>query len=186
MREETKQKKFRAAAVCFEPTKVQSLPYQVQRSAFFLIFFPLLYLVPFTNVLYCIQSKQSYLSSTKDVKYNFEEKRLDYVNTAISSGPALDKKLADAIFLAEGGFKTAYPYGIRSVNCVARSECRQICLNTIRNNRARWKTAGKPGTYLEFLARRYAPLNSSNDPNGLNRHWLKNVSYFLTKGMVTK
>lgn len=39
-----------------------------------------------------------------------------------------------------------------------------------------------PGTliYIEFLASRYCPIGADNDPQGLNKNWVKNVKYFLT------
>lgn len=83
--------------------------------------------------------------------------------------------LADAIFVAEGGVKAKVPYGILSVKVRDKAEARRVCLNTIRNNWRRWEEAGRKGEYLEFLARRYAPVGAQNDPKGLNRHWLRNV-----------
>lgn len=35
--------------------------------------------------------------------------------------------------------------------------------------------------YIEFLASRYCPIGADNDPQGLNKNWVKNVKYFLTK-----
>lgn len=105
---------------------------------------------------------------------NTGQAEICYVKSATTSSIS-DQKLADAIFKAEGGFKTAYPYGIRSVKCAGLSECRKVCLNTIRNNRTRWTKAGNPGTYLEFLASRYAPIQA----HSLNRYWLGNVQKFM-------
>lgn len=92
-----------------------------------------------------------------------------------------DAEIADAIYKAEGGAKAKKAFGILSVKCEGYNECRQVCLNTIRNNRKRYKEYGykKYKTYLEFLASRYAPVGAENDPRGLNRNWLKNVKYFL-------
>lgn len=42
----------------------------------------------------------------------------------------------------------------------------------------RWQEfqTGKHGDdFLVYLASRYAPAGSANDPEGLNRHWLRNV-----------
>lgn len=92
------------------------------------------------------------------------------------------EKLADAIYRAEGGAKAQYPYGIRSVKCDTVAECRKICINTIKANVRRWNKYGHRthDSFLAFLASRYAPVkNATNDPKKLNRHWLKNVSYFL-------
>jgi len=92
-----------------------------------------------------------------------------------------DIKLCNAIFKAEGGYKATYLYGIRSIKYKDEAEARQICLNTIRNNRKRYAKYGhkKYDTYLEFLASRYCPVGAINDPTGLNKHWLKNVKFFL-------
>lgn len=94
------------------------------------------------------------------------------------------ERIVDAIYLAEGGKKAQYPYGIRSIECSSDKECRQICVNTVRNNIKRYNDYGHKtySTYLEFLASRYAPLDANNDPKNLNQHWLKNVKYFLEKG----
>lgn len=90
-------------------------------------------------------------------------------------------RLVDAIYKAEGGDKAQYPYGIRSVKCETKAECRQICINTIKNNIKRWNKYGHKThkNFLAFLASRYAPVNCDNDPKKLNQNWLRNVSYFL-------
>jgi len=95
-----------------------------------------------------------------------------------------DAEIADAIYLAEGGAKAKVPYGILSVKVKDEAEARQVCLNTIRNNRKRFADYGHKqyATYLEFLASRYCPVGASNDPSNLNKNWLKNVRYFLEKG----
>lgn len=91
-------------------------------------------------------------------------------------------QIADAIYKAEGGAKATYLYGIRSIPYQTEAEARRICLNTIKNNRRRFKEQNRYIDYLEFLSSRYAPLNAENDPNGLNVNWLRNVRYFLQKG----
>ncbi len=94
-----------------------------------------------------------------------------------------DEQICDAIYLAEGGKKAKVPYGILSVKCANEQECRQVCLNTVKNNRKRYKNYGykKYKSFLEFLASRYAPIGVKNDPNNLNKNWLRNVKYFLKK-----
>lgn len=91
------------------------------------------------------------------------------------------QKYVNAIYKAEGGQKAQYPYGIRSIKCTTKEECRRICENTVRNNIRRYKEYGHKtyATYLEFLASRYAPIGADNDPRNLNSNWLKNVRYFL-------
>lgn len=92
-----------------------------------------------------------------------------------------DDEIVNAIYKAEGGKKAQYPFGIRSVNCDGYDDCRQVCLNTVRNNRKRYADYGhkKYDTYLEFLASRYAPVGADNDPKNLNKNWIKNVTLFL-------
>lgn len=88
---------------------------------------------------------------------------------------AYAERIANAIYKAEGGAKARVPYGILSVKVSSEAEARRVCMNTIRNNHRRWERAGKPGLFLEFLARKYAPIGAANDPKGLNKHWLNNV-----------
>ena len=84
-------------------------------------------------------------------------------------------QVVDSIYKAEGGQRAIKPFGILSVKCDGYNECRQVCFNTVRNNYHRWIAAGRAGEYLEFLANRYCPVGAKNDPNGLNKNWLKNV-----------
>lgn len=84
----------------------------------------------------------------------------------------------DAIFHAEGGSHATYLYGIRSVRYKDVAEARHICIRTVKHARLDWNGHGD---FLEFLSCRYAPIGCANDPHGLNRHWLKNVRYWLRK-----
>lgn len=84
-----------------------------------------------------------------------------------------DEQIADAIYIAEGGTRARVPYGILSVKVRNVADARRVCLNTIRNNRARWIKAGSPGSFINFLADRYCP--PSVDPVG-NLNWKRNVS----------
>lgn len=88
-----------------------------------------------------------------------------------------------AIYKAEGGEQASKPYGILSVPCDTKKECRQICYNTVRNNRKRYEKYGHKeyDTFLEFLGSRYCPIGADND-NGTNKHWTGNVRYFLKQG----
>ena len=90
-----------------------------------------------------------------------------------------DEQIVNAIYQAEGAEKATYLYGIRSVSYKDEAEARRICFNTVRNNRIRFKKQDRYNDYLSFLVSRYCPIGAENDPNGLNRHWLKNVRYFL-------
>ena len=93
-----------------------------------------------------------------------------------------NEQIVNAIFKAEGSYKAQYLYGIRSVKYKGKQQARRICLNTVRNNRLRYKQYGyrQYDTYLQFLASRYCPIGCDND-NGTNKYWLRNVKYFLNK-----
>ena len=54
------------------------------------------------------------------------------------------------------------------------------CSATVQKHYDRWVKAGRKGLFIDSLGARYCPIGADNDPNGLNRHWIKNVKYFLT------
>lgn len=78
--------------------------------------------------------------------------------------------ICDAIYRIEGGIKTAYPYGIRSIKT---KNPRKVCLNTVLNQYSRWD---KKGCYFDSLADRYCP--PSADKQG-NINWKKNIKKVL-------
>jgi hypothetical protein len=88
--------------------------------------------------------------------------------------PIVAEKIADAIYLAEGGAKTSHPYGI--LKHYKNTSPRQACLNTINNNYRRWDGRGD---FIDALARVYCPVGADNDPQNLNKNWAKNVKYFV-------
>ena len=89
-----------------------------------------------------------------------------------------NEEICDSIWYAEGGNKTKFPYGIKSVYCYGEEECRNVCLNTVKNNRKRYKEYGYKNfeTYLSFLASKYCPISVRGCEN-----WERNVRYFLEK-----
>ena len=93
-----------------------------------------------------------------------------------------DEVIVNAIYLAEGGAKTRYPYGIVSIDTKGDCEyARKLCFNTVRNNKKRFRNQSKYTDYIEFLGSRYCPVGAKNDPTGLNKNWVKNVKYFINK-----
>ena len=80
-----------------------------------------------------------------------------------------ERRIVDAIYVAEGGSGTHHPYGILSVKT---SDPRKVCATTVRHKYAQWQAAGSKGDFLNYLADRYCP--PSADPVG-NRNWKKNV-----------
>lgn len=103
------------------------------------------------------------------------------VKPALAEENWSNEQIVNAVYLAEGGAKAQYAYGIRSIPYKTIAEARQICFNTVRNQRKRHAKHDCKLTYLQCLARRYCPIKADNDPKGLNSHWLKNVIYFLKK-----
>lgn len=83
-------------------------------------------------------------------------------------------KLADSIYLAEGGSRTKHPYGI--LTKYKTTTPRQACINTINHALRDYK--GLEDGFIAFLGSRYAPVGADNDPDNLNSNWVKNVSYF--------
>lgn len=95
-----------------------------------------------------------------------------------------DDQLAMAIYHAEGGAATKYPFGIRSVYCGSFIDCKRCCKETIRNNRKRFILYGhkRYQSYIEYLASRYCPSTGRENAQGEHNAWIKNVNYFLRKG----
>lgn len=96
----------------------------------------------------------------------------------VKADEVIDKeRLANAIYKAEGGSKTNHPYGILAK--YKKTTPRQACINTIKHALRDWD--GK-GDFIVFLGSRYCPVGAANDPTGLNKNWVKNVSYFYYGG----
>lgn len=96
------------------------------------------------------------------------------ISANASQKPTVNRpRLADAIFWAEGGWKTKYPYGIKiNGRRFTEHKARLLCFNTIESNFKRWSGSG---SFIDFLSLRYCP--PSVDSVG-NRNWKKNVKYF--------
>ena len=94
--------------------------------------------------------------------------------------PELRKELSRyvaAIRYAENG-KT-YQYGIIHKRCKAgyRNQA-GWCAATVQKNWDRWHKAGAKGDFITYLGGIYCPIGVKNDPTGLNKHWIKNVTKF--------
>jgi hypothetical protein len=99
--------------------------------------------------------------------------------TALENIPT--NTIVDAIYVAEGGKKTKHPFGILSVKCSGYGECRKICINTVNNNKRRYGNYTGKMDFIEFLGNRYCPVGAGNDPQGLNKNWVKNVKALLVR-----
>lgn len=91
-------------------------------------------------------------------------------------------RYANAIWYAEGGSWTRFPYGIKSVQVFNRAQARQVCINTIQHWWKNWQLAGQPGDFVKYLADTYCP--KSDDPEG-HENWIKNVHFFYHHPGVT-
>ena len=92
------------------------------------------------------------------------------------------ERMVEAIGRAENS--TKYPYGVKSIDTRGDvTYARKICRNSVVNNLARWKKAGKPDSFIAFMGARYAPTKgAADDPRGLNNNWERNVTYHYNKG----
>jgi len=86
-----------------------------------------------------------------------------------------------AIRYAENG-RAGREYGILHERCpdTYRGQA-GWCAATVQKNYDRWVKAGSEGEFISFLGARYCPLDDPRDKDGLNRHWIKNVSHFTKK-----
>jgi len=110
----------------------------------------------------------------------------------------VDTALLMAIRQAESGKK--YPFGIMPSEKYKNSACYKEagrpfsselekqavwCAWTIKANQSRWARLSwlarlqYRNDFLRFLGSRYAPIGAGNDPRGLNRNWVRNVTLFF-------
>ena len=88
-----------------------------------------------------------------------------------------DNQIADAIYKAENS--KAHPYGIKSIDTHGNKDnARKICLNSIKNAKARWAKAGSKGDFISFMGQRYSPP-------AINPNWVKLVHWFLNQAQNT-
>jgi len=85
-----------------------------------------------------------------------------------------NEEIVEAIGKAENSVK--YPYGIKSIDTKGNKEyAKKICLNSVRNGRARWIKAGCPHDLIVFIGLRYCPPMAHK----LNSNWVRNVKAIL-------
>lgn len=63
---------------------------------------------------------------------------------------------------------------------------REAAAKLVHKTYRRWRAAGRPGDFLAYLHRVYAPRGASNDPNDLNAYWLRNVNRHLASSRSAK
>jgi hypothetical protein len=84
--------------------------------------------------------------------------------------------LVDAIKSAEGSIK--HPYGILKPYCKPNDpdgQCRKGCTQTV-NKWLKRISYTSPEDFIRQFGAIYCPIGVSNDPNGLNKNWVRNVT----------
>ena len=89
-----------------------------------------------------------------------------------------------AIRYAENG--TTYQYGIIHKRCPKTYRGQAgWCAATVQKNWDRYLTAGGDSrdivSYITYLGGKYCPIGADNDPNGLNKHWIENVTHHYNR-----
>jgi hypothetical protein len=93
-----------------------------------------------------------------------------------------NNQIANAIYKAENS--KSHPYGI--LTHYKHTTPRQACINTINSAIKRFNKQNKETDFIHFLSLTYCPTKGkhlTNDEKGLNKNWLKNVNYFLLRGI---
>lgn len=70
--------------------------------------------------------------------------------------------ISKAIYLAEGGSKATWLYGIKSVSYKDAADANRICENSIRHDYQLWIDSGRHEGYFCFMSKIYCPLDSEN------------------------
>jgi len=86
-----------------------------------------------------------------------------------------------SIRYAENG-KEGREYGILNKKCPFgyRSQA-GWCAATVAKRYNNWYRNGSHGDFIQYLSSSYAPIGADNDPRGLNKNWIKNVSYYVKR-----
>ena len=87
-----------------------------------------------------------------------------------------------AIRYSENG-RMGREYGVLHPKALNKSYRTQAgwCAATVQKNYDRWVAAGSKGDYIAFLGSRYCPLDDPRDTDGLNKHWIGNVTKFAKR-----
>jgi len=117
-------------------------------------------------------------------EFTYEGKR--YNTKLASDKPKSDfvSHVGEAIKVAEND--PTGRFGIRSETFKSVKDDQKTLDNSVRNNRKRWEKAGKPGKFVDFMGKRWAPIGAKNDPKNLNKNWPNNVRGALKKRLSTE
>lgn len=86
-------------------------------------------------------------------------------------------RLANAIYISEGGSHTNHPYGIliKYKNTTARIACINTIKHKLHDFKREVETILDEREFIAYLGKTYCPVGASNDPSGLNVNWVGNV-----------
>lgn len=115
-----------------------------------------------------LSAKVRTLGAPQEV-FAYGKKLIPYINPAIKK--------------AEGNPRN---FGVLSNRINSPAEANQDLDESIINNFVRWMAAGKPGTFIDFMRDRWAPIGAENDPKNLNPNWNNNVRKELKKRLGDK
>src|SRR5205809_584332 len=88
----------------------------------------------------------------------------------------IDPKLLQAVVMAEGNIVRAVQCSIPSVT--TRDEALKITARSCVHAMSDWIQGGgdsRRDAFVEFWAKRWAPIGATNDPTHLNSNWASNV-----------
>lgn len=91
-----------------------------------------------------------------------------------------DEEFCETIRFSEGA-RSRFPYGIKSVRCASQSQCKDVCIRTIRHYRKDFIKTHKvvDDSFIQYASKRYV---ESKDKIG-QENWVKNVEYFLKRDL---
>lgn len=84
-------------------------------------------------------------------------------------------QISSAVKVAENNPRN---HGVLSVKT---DDPAKVLDNSVYNNFVRWDQAGRPGKFIDFMQKRWAPIGAKNDPKNLNKNWAPNVRGALQK-----
>lgn len=87
-----------------------------------------------------------------------------------------DMQIVNAIYWAEGGDTTRFPYGIIHKEDLYNTTPKYACLRKVVEAREKWD---QKGDFIDFLATQYSPVDDPTNFDGNNKYWPKNVKFFL-------
>ena len=92
-------------------------------------------------------------------------------------------QVVNSIYLAEGGIKAKYPFGILHVTNI--NTARNICFNTVTKHYKYWHMDMTGEDFITYLSHVYAPtIRVPEAEANLNKNWPTNVKFFMKKNLT--